>query len=267
MRFGRSNLRHIAERLEEYDRSDLAHMPLPRIWSLPVSGPGVVTAIVFGGLTLLPSMLPKNAFIQGVALGIDFMVGYALGAAWQWAWGFLELPTPSGPRWQLVIRIWYVLLALSLGVSLWRHVGWQNRLRSDFGMGEIAPSVWIFILPIAIVVAGLILITARLLRKAFDLTIRWFDRHLPRRLALLLGGLAFLVLLWGLWSQVLVDGFFAAANQLSAPVDASTDEGIAPPSSPLRSGSPMSIWVSGSRLSSMSGTDTCRASCLAAIKP
>jgi uncharacterized membrane protein len=71
--------------------------------------------------------------------------------------------------------------------------------------------------------------------------VRWFDRRLPRRLALLVGGLVFFGLIWGVWSQVLVDGFFAGANQLSAPVDASTDEGVVAPRSPLRSGSPESL--------------------------
>ncbi len=215
--------------------------PLPPILSKPISGPGVATGIAFGALTMLPSMLPKSVLTQGVVLGITLVLGYALGVIWQWAWNFMELPTPSGAAWQVVVGFSYLALGVMLSVNLWRHVGWQNSLRKEFGMGQIGPTIWGFTLPLALLMAGWILIVGRSLRKLFNLFVRWFDRHLPRRLALLLGGLVFLAFLWGVWSQLLVDGFFAGANRISAPIDASTDEGITPPESPLRSGSPDSL--------------------------
>ncbi len=190
---------------------------------------------------MLPSMLPKSVLTQGVVLGINLMLGYALGVVWQWLWSFLELPTPRGAKWQTVVAASYLALGVVLSVNLWRHVGWQNSLRREFGMGQIGPTIWGFTLPLALLVAGWILVVGRSLRKLFNFFVRWFDRHLPRRQALLLGGLVFFSLLWGVWSAVLVDGFFAGANQISAPIDASTDEGIIPPQSPLRSGSPDSL--------------------------
>jgi uncharacterized membrane protein len=190
---------------------------------------------------MLPSMLPKSVLTQGVVLGITLMLGYALGVVWQWAWNFFELPTPRGTTWQSVVGATYLALGVVLSVNLWRHVGWQNSLRGEFGMSQIGPTIWGFTLPLALVVASWILIVGRSLRKLFNVFVRWFDRHLPRRLALLLGGLVFFIFVWGVWSEVLVDGFFAGANQISAPVDASTDEGVTPPESPLRSGSPDSL--------------------------
>ncbi len=231
----------IAERLQSFDQSDVVHQPIPRVLSRPVSGPGVATGIAFGALTMLPSMLPKSVLTQGVVLGITLMLGYALGVAWQWAWEFLELPGPRGGAWDFIVKVSYLALVAMLTVNLWRHVGWQNSLRREFGMSQIGPTIWGFTLPLALVVASGILVIGRSLRKVFHALVRWFDRHMPRRLALLLGGLAFFILLWGVWSQVLVDGFFAGANQISAPVDDSTDEGIAAPGSPLRSGSPDSL--------------------------
>jgi uncharacterized membrane protein len=242
---GRISIRSLGsdliERLKVFDGSDLADRPLPDVLSRTVSRPGEITGLLFAALTLFPSMLPKNWFMQGAVLGITFMVGYALGAAWQWTWQFLELPAPNGSTWRSLVLGWYVLLGILLASNLWRHIGWQNSVRETFGMTPITPVGWFLILPIAFVVAGMILIIGRALRKVFDLIIRWFDRHLPRRLAMLLGGLAFWLLLWGLWSEVLVDGFFAAANRISAPVDARTDPGIAPPRSSRRSGGPSSL--------------------------
>ncbi len=231
----------LADRLETYDRSDLAEKPLPPVFSLPVSAPGVATGGLFVVLSLLPSMLPKSGATQGVVLGITFMVGYGLGVAWHWLWRFLELPSPASRTWRRTVTGWYVLLAIALIANSWRHVGWQNSVRTLFGMEEISPLVWLFIFPTGSLVAVLILIAVRSLRKLFNWIARWFDRHLPRRLALLFGGLAVSVLLWAAWSQVLVDGFFAGMNQISAPLDASTDEGISQPQSPNRSGSPASL--------------------------
>jgi uncharacterized membrane protein len=225
------------DRLASFDRSDLADKPLPAVFSLPVSIPGVATGVVFIALSLLPSMLPKSSVAQGLVLGITFAIGYGLGVAWQWLWRFLELPTPGGRVWRLLVAGWYALLGIGLMANLWRHVGWVNGVRASFGMPETSPAVWVFILPAGATVATAILVVMRSMRRLFNVIARWFDRHLPRRLALLMGGLAFGVLVWGFWSQVLVDGFFAFANQVSAPLDASTDEGIVPPDSPLRSGS------------------------------
>lgn len=224
-----------------FDRSDLVVKPLPPIFSLPVSAPGVSTGVVFVLLSLLPSMLPKGGVTQGVVVGITFMFGYGLGVAGHWIWRFLELPTPTGHAWRIGVYAWFLLLALALIANAWRHVGWQNSVRALFGMDGISPLVWLFIFPTASLVAVLILIVVRSMRKLFNWIAIWLDRLLPRRLALLLGGLSIVVLVWAAWSQVLVDGFFAMANQISAPLDASTDEGIEQPQSPNRSGSPSSF--------------------------
>lgn len=231
----------LVDRLESYDLSDLAEKPLPPVFSLLVSMPGVATGVLFVVLGLLPSMLPRGGVTQGVALGITFALGYGLGVAWHWLWQFLELPSPTGRVWRFGVTGWYAMLALALVANAWRHVGWQNGVRAMFGMEQITPLVWLSILPAATFVAVLILIAARSLRKLFDWLARWFDRHLPRRLALLFGGVAVSVLLWAAWSQILVDGFFAAMNQISAPLDASTDEGVTQPRSLNRSGSPGSL--------------------------
>ncbi len=229
------------ELLEQFDRSDFKPKPLPRLLAPPVSKPGVLTGLILALLTLLPSMLPKSGVTQGAVLGITFAIGYAFGATWQWAWHFLEMPAPSGRFWRATAWLAFVVLAYFLGSNLWRHVGWQNTVRQTFGMEPVSPVVWLLIVPVSLLFAALIFVLARSLRKLFNIIVRWLDRHLPRRLALLIGGVAFTALLWGLWSGVLVDGFFALANQVMAPLDASTDEGITRPDSPNRSGSPGSL--------------------------
>lgn len=215
--------------------------PLPRVFSRKLSQPGLVTGVFFIVVTLFPSMLPRTGLTQGIALAITFMVGYAIGAAWQWMWKFLELPTPRGRVWRTFVRSWYGLLGILLIANLWRHVGWQNTVREVFGMERTTPSAWLYILPVSFFVSALILILVRALWKLFWFIVRWLDRHLKRRLAIVLGGTVFVLLLWGLWNGVLVNGFFAVANQIFAPIDVSTAEGVTRPRSEYRSGSPSSL--------------------------
>jgi uncharacterized membrane protein len=57
----------------------------------------------------------------------------------------------------------------------------------------------------------------------------------------LLGAVGLVLMVWGLWSGVLVNTFFAVANQVFAPRDTTTAEGDTQPTSELRSGSPGSL--------------------------
>ena len=178
---------------------------------------------------------------QGIVSGVSFLVGYGLGTGWQWLWNYLEIPTPGGRVWNVIRWIWFALLAWITVFSMWRFVGWQNDVRDIFGMDRIGPAVWLTILPVTLLVAALILIVVRAFRKLLHFITRWLDKVLPARLARVLGFAVLALLIWGLYSGVLVNGFFAGANQIFAPRDAATDEGITPPQSDLRSGSPDSL--------------------------
>lgn len=221
--------------------NDVVAKPIPKVLSLPVSRPGVFTAILFFALSLLPSMLARTGVTQGVISGITVMIGYALGAGWEWAWHYLHIPSPRGRVWQAIRWTWFAILAFIVASGMWQHVGWQNNVRDVFGMERISPLIWLTVVPVAAVVAGLVLIVARTIRKLLHFIIGWFDRVLPARLARFLGIAALGLILWGFYSGVLVNGFFAAANAMFEPRDASTNEGNEVPDSPFRSGSPESL--------------------------
>ena len=135
--------------------------PLPRVFTRPISRPGLITGVLFFVVSLLPSMLPRSSINQGVVSGIALMIGYGLGAAWQWAWNFLEIPSPKGRVWRIVVIVWYLVLAVLVVSGMWRHVGWQNNVRDLFGMDRISATVWLMVIPVTIAVAALILIVAR----------------------------------------------------------------------------------------------------------
>jgi uncharacterized membrane protein len=178
---------------------------------------------------------------QGVVSGITVMIGYGLGVFGRWAWNFLELPKPEGRNQRLIVGVIVVIVGLITLSAMWQHVGWQNDVRSLFGMSSISPIVWPAILAITAAIALLILIIARSLRKLFAFLSRWLDKRLPRRLSQLLGGLAVLLLVWLFVTGVMVNGFFAAANQFFSPRDTRTVAGVEQPESMYRSGSPQSL--------------------------
>jgi uncharacterized membrane protein len=226
---------------DRLNTDDLPEKPLPPVLSRPVSQPGIVTGVVFFVLSLLPSMLPRIGIVQGVVSGVTFVVGYAIGAGAQWAWGYLAIPKPTGGVWLTLRWLLYGFLGLLLVSALWRHVGWQNDVRDAFGMDRISPVAWLTIVPVGAVTATILLVLVRAFRKLLHFMIRWLDKAMPGRLARFLGGLALALIIWGLWSGVLVNTFFATANQIFAPRDTATNEGDVIPTSELRSGSPQSL--------------------------
>jgi len=169
------------------------------------------------------------------------MVGYGLGVGWHWTWRFLGLSRPSGRWWLVVRRAWFVLLGLLVVAGMWGFVGWQNDVRDDFGMERITPAIWLTILPVSFLVSAFILIVSRWFLKLLHFLIRWLSKVFPVRLAVFLGGAGLTLILWGLWSGLAVNTFFVVANQIFAPRDTRTAEGVTPPMSEYRSGSPASL--------------------------
>jgi uncharacterized membrane protein len=224
-----------------FDTGDLEPRAIPDVFSRPVSAPGVLTGVFFFALSLFPSMLPRTGIVQGVISGGTVMIGYAIGAGWEWAWHYLEIPSPGGRTWQYIRGVWLIVLAFLVASAMWQHVGWQNNVRDIMGMDRIAPTIWLTIIPVAGMVAALILIVVRSLRKLLHFITRWLDKALPARLARFLGITVLVLILWGLYSGVLVNGFFAVANAMFEPRDASTNEGNEIPITELRSAGPGSL--------------------------
>lgn len=108
-------------------------------------------------------------------------------------------------------------------------------------MEPISPTVWVSIVVVTLLVAALLLVIARSIRRLFRLVVVWAERLLPRRVARVVGGVIVTVVVATLVSGVLVDGFFAMANSSFSVSDTATPEGLTRPSSELRSGGPGSL--------------------------
>ena len=212
-----------------------------RIFRLSVSGTGVVVGGFFFAVSLLPSLLPRAPYVQGVVSGITLMIGYGLGAGGRAVWGYLGIPKLTGRARTIVLGLLVAFVAWLTFRAVWQQVGWQNDTRELFGMEPVSPRTWPVILLTTVVVAALILIVSRSLRVLFGAVARWLGRHLPPRLAWVLGVTGLLLLFWVLLTGVLVKGFFAGANVMFSVRDTDTPATVSQPVEPERSGSASSL--------------------------
>ena len=216
---------------------------VPKVFSRQFSLPGLAVALLFFAVSLAPSLLPRTGLFQGVVSGITTVIGYGLGALGAWLWRYLEIPVPS--RTTTAGRALIGLPLIAIGVltilSVWRQVGWQNDVRELFSMEPISPTVWLPIVVVTLLVAALLLVIFRAIRRLFRWVTGWAERVLPRRVARVVGVVIVAVALLTLGSGVLVDGFFALANRSFSVSDTATPEGLSQPTSELRSGSPDSL--------------------------
>jgi uncharacterized membrane protein len=202
------------------------------------SGVGLTVAAWFFALSLVPSLLPRAPYVQGIVSGVTVMIGYGIGAGAQGLWRYLGIPgVPGRARRILVV----VLVGLGLWAAVWtgwRQVGWQNEIRTLYGMEPTSPTTWPVVIAVTLVLAGLVLLAARGIRLLFRAVFRWLGRRMPARLSVVLGSLALLVVMWTLYSGVLVNGFFAGANAIFSPRDSTITAEMHQPTAPERSGSP-----------------------------
>lgn len=213
----------------------------PGIFEPRFSHYGLVVAILFTAISLLPSLLPRIPSIQGLASGVTFAVGYGAGTVGGAVWRYLGVPEPHGRA-----RVWalagaYGGAALALAGAVWWFVGWQNTIRRSFGMEDLYPTVWPIVAGLTLLVAVFVLVVSRSLRLLFRSAGNLLDRWLPRRLANVLAATALFAVLNLLVSGVLVEGLFSVANTVFSGRDKDDKPGVAQPTNATKSGSPNSF--------------------------
>lgn len=213
----------------------------PRVFQPVFSSTGLVVAAFLFALSLLPSLLPRAGYAQGVISGVTLMIGYGIGAGSQSLWNYLGIPKLTGRTRTIVLDF---LIALVVGLALfaaWRQVGWQNEIRALFGIPQVSWTVWPVIIGVALFTAVLLLIVARSLRLLFRTVFGWLGRKLPHRLAVVLGGAGLLLLFWLMITGLLFNGLLSVLNSGFSTTDESTAAGIEQPQAAERSGSPASL--------------------------
>lgn len=203
--------------------------------------PGLVIAALFLVASMSPSLIPRPWPFQCVVSGIVMAAGYGLGTLLSYLWRRLPVPEPPSRVKTWAWRGLAVLGPLAVVVSTLIGVRWQRELRSMMDMP--LPAAWGYLaapvlgLGLAIFLVG----AARGIRSLSRRVGAGLARWLPRPVATVLGAVLVAVLTVGILDGVVINALFSAADETFRLTDQAVAEDLAPPASPLRSGSPSSL--------------------------
>ena len=194
--------------------------------------------LVLFAASLTPSLIPRDAVIQGILGGLVLGVGYALGRLAVALWRVLELPEARSR----LVRAAVLLPALALaGWALLRSGVWQNSIRLVMEMAPVEETHALRIALIAAALFGVLLLLGWLVQGLFDFLRGRLHRIMPRRTANLLGALLAGLVVLIVTRDGLVDVLLGAADEAFATSAALFDPAVPAPVSPLASGGPASL--------------------------
>jgi len=207
---------------------------------------GLVVGSILFSLALTPSLLPRDALIQGLLSGCAFGIGYGIGVALEWLWGYMgfKLPPSKYTHW---LKIGVTLLCLVLmAACLYQTTGWQNSVREIMAMPPVEAGLPVSVLLIALLPAAILITTGKLLAYGVGFFSRWLVRYVPRRVALVGSLVVVGIIATTLFNGVLMRGALRAADAFFLQLDGVAGQFGTPPTDPLRSGSAASLidWSS-----------------------
>ncbi len=209
-------------------------------WAQRFSYGGLALGTLFYCFSLMPSLLPRPWFFQGILSGISLAIGYGLGTGFSSLvrWLFQrELPASvkeSAWRGLAIIAPAFALL------YLWLGYGWQNQVRELVGEPPYPSRHFILTLITSLLIGLLLLYAGRGLRRLGRFTQRQIDKLLPRRVSYTLAGVLMVAFVIWVVSGVFGNFFFTVTDKMFAQKNNTTAAGINQPKSPDRSGSPES---------------------------
>jgi uncharacterized membrane protein len=217
----------------------------PRSWIRRYLGAfslaGLTGALIFYCLSLTPSLLPREWYLQAGMSGVTAVIGYAVGVFLGWLARSL-IPWRGGPGVRRVAW-WALAVATVVLIPLFGVLGarWQHDVRELTGGGQASEALYIAVEVVAVLVAAGLLALGRGLRWIVRLVARPLGRFIPRPAATAAAVLVVCLVLGLLATGVLSRVALSVANSVFGDVDNSTAPGITEPVSALRSGSPESL--------------------------
>ncbi|MFE9784376.1 alpha/beta hydrolase [Nocardia salmonicida] len=209
---------------------------------------GLVLATLFFGLSVTPSLVPRDWLFQGLISGINAAIGYGLGCVLEWVfrrWVRSRIPIPSpSDRGRYVLKATLLVgCALVAAVMLVQSARWQREITSLMGMAGTTTPAYLRtgLLSVAVgvaVVAAYRTVRVMVLGLARQLN-RWV--RVPRELAPAAGLLVLVVLTVTMVNGVASQAFFAVANSAFSVRNDRTTPYAVQPVAPERSGSPESL--------------------------
>jgi uncharacterized membrane protein len=215
-------------------------MPVQLLWR-SFSGLGVLLGALLFAASLTPSLIPREATVQGLLGGVAFACGYGLGVVVLWIWWYLELPAAGERLRQTAVWVVTAVAAVIVVLFLYRAADWQNSIRVLMAMPPVDTARPLQVGLIAAPVALLLILIGKAFLKTRGMIARRLERVMPRRVSHLLGIAAAFTLFFLVIEGVLLRAYLRAYDGTQAALDAVIEPGLAPPAQAWRTGSAASL--------------------------
>ncbi|MCV7214492.1 alpha/beta-hydrolase family protein [Mycobacterium crocinum] len=213
----------------------------PDWWQRRYTFTGTAVGLLFLGLSLSPSLLPRGPLFQGLVSGAAGAVGYGLGVFAVWLVRFM-LSRPASPRpprwaWPVLVVVGIIWLVFTI---YWFHV-WQDHVRDLMGVPRLQwynyPQAGL----IGVVVLFLFVEIGQLIGKLVRFLVRLLNRYAPPRVSAVVVVALLLSLTIAILNGVVIRGGMSFLNRTFASVNDEMDPDNPAPTTPLRSGGPGSL--------------------------
>jgi uncharacterized membrane protein len=207
---------------------------------------GLVVGAVLFSLALTPSLLPREALVQGLLSGCAFAIGYCIGVLLEWLWNYLgfRLPVSKYTYWfKLAVAAGCVIL---MAACLYQTAGWQDSVRAVMGLQPVESQHPLWVLLIALGPAIVLILLGRLFAFGVRLVSYRLTPFVPKRVALVGSVIVVSIVVTTLFNGVLLRGALRAADEFFLRLDGVAGQFGDPPVVALRSGSAGSLiaWSS-----------------------
>ena len=213
---------------------------------LGLSVPGLYVGAGFFLISWSPSLLPRTWYYQGIISGICAGAGYGTGVVAGWLLARLARLV------QLEIRVsreagrwlqmgWHVLAAaVVVGLTV-ANVRSQGRTAAYVHLSPPGPVDWLKSILLALLILALFIVIVRGLRRLTQRLAEAAGQVLPATIASVCAVIVVTMVAAWVGDSVVFHRVMQRFGTIAAQVNEQPPEGVSPPTSPLKSGSPESL--------------------------
>lgn len=197
--------------------------PKPDWWQRRYTFTGTAVGLVFLGLSLSPSLLPRGPLFQGLVSGAAGAVGYGLGVFAVWLVRFM-LSRPSSPHpprwsWPVLVAVGVVWLVVTI---YWFHV-WQDHVRDLMGVPRLQWYNYPQAAIIGVVILFLFVEIGQLVGRLVRYMVCLLNRYAPPRVSAVVVVVLLLSLTIAVLNGVIIRGGMSFLNSTFASVNDEMD--------------------------------------------
>ncbi len=202
---------------------------------------GIIIAVIFFSISLMPSLLPRPYLLQGLLSGLTLTIGYGIGVFLRFFWFYLEFPKLTGRIKHYFQYFASTLSFLIFSYAIYASNSWQDEVRSLMGLAPVRDYFHFKMLAIALLLAFTLLFFSRLLFNSFDKIRLKMTRVIPNRISNILGLILVIFTVFVFTNNFIISKVVASLDKVYSFADENTDKGISKPLNQNATGSTRSL--------------------------